>query len=92
VVDSWSKFPEGVLSGHVNGYGDWDECVNIQSHSSISEPFVGEYCITFLVPSGPNLEENEPTQTTANLGRKAVTPIEWLLSTYFIRSVADQLI
>ena len=37
VIDSWGKLPEGILRGHVNAMGDFDECIGVQGVISDSE-------------------------------------------------------
>jgi NRF-like protein len=43
VVDSWGKGLEGLLRGHVNALGDFDECTG-----TIAENFKGQYCTVYL--------------------------------------------
>ena len=52
MIDSWGKIPEGILSGHVNSFGDWDECVNARANLNLIEnsKFQGQYCWTYLFP------------------------------------------
>lgn len=38
VLDSWAKFPSGVLRGNINQLGDFDQCVSAG----------GCYCLTAL--------------------------------------------
>lgn len=56
MFDAWGKFPEGVLDGHINAFGDFDECLGIEvrnlqvlntEYSSISRNFGARYCTTF---------------------------------------------
>lgn len=62
VIDSWGKIPEGILSGHVNSLGDFDECVDTvvrnmnvtnKNYTDISTSLEGRYCNTFLSPYAP---------------------------------------
>jgi hypothetical protein len=47
VFDAWGKQPtEGILTGHLNALGDFDECIGIDE-----EAFRGLYCTAYLVPS-----------------------------------------
>lgn len=57
MIDSWGKFPEGILTGHVNAYGDFNECVEIEVSKvnrttdmfmSASRNFEGRYCTTYM--------------------------------------------
>lgn len=61
VVDSWGKPPEGLLSGHVNAYGDFDECINIDVdrleilntvYPQASRNFEGRYCTVYMADYG----------------------------------------
>src|SRR5688500_5270419 len=48
-----SKIPEGFLSGHMNSYGDFDECLATRgevSASGIVSNFKGQYCRASLAP------------------------------------------
>lgn len=47
MLDSWGKIPEGILSGHVNALGDFQQCIGVK----VTEPhtFEGQYCNTYLV-------------------------------------------
>ena len=74
VIDSWGKFPEGILEGHVNAFGDYDECVKVDVSNlqflgiydnslKYSTKFRGLYCnIGLQVPAmhenGHNLNES----------------------------------
>lgn len=64
VVDSWGKLPEGMLSGHVNSYGDYDECVGVEvdddrgtSEGGGNAKFSGQYCWTYIIPGSLAAEE-----------------------------------
>jgi len=71
VIDSWSKIPEGILSGHVNSMGDWNECVGIRSPPSVeTTPFQGKYCFTYLFPVQPDDDEESSTASPDDTGDK----------------------
>lgn len=40
MLDSWGKIPSGILSSHIDNFGDYDECIKI-NHSKIK----GKYCL-----------------------------------------------
>lgn len=57
MIDAWGKIPEGILSGHLNAIGDFDECIEIdvkdlkilnKEYSSISTSFEGRYCTAYI--------------------------------------------
>lgn len=57
MVDSYGRLPEGILSGHVNSFGDYWECLNIKvrdlkilntRYPHISKSFAGRQCTTFV--------------------------------------------
>lgn len=57
MFDSWGKPPEGVLEGHVNAYGDFDECIDIDvddlkilnpAYQPESKSFEGRYCTVYI--------------------------------------------
>ena len=54
VIDSWGKFPSGILSGHIFTPGDFDECV--KARSDLNETggldIRGSYCAVYVIPTG----------------------------------------
>ncbi|XP_076389928.1 nose resistant to fluoxetine protein 6 isoform X2 [Megachile rotundata] len=44
MYDATAKMPSGLLSGNLNQFGDFDECIGIQG----SEGIQGQYCLTYL--------------------------------------------
>ena len=44
MIDSWGRFPSGVISGTVSAFGDYDQCVDIYE-SVDGESIVGKYCL-----------------------------------------------
>jgi len=87
MIDAFAKVPEGVLSGHINPLGDYDECVGIiaknvgvepplpgADSSDISTSFQGKYCNVYIVPP-----PNDTLDTARNISPKeAVSPEELL--------------
>ena len=82
VIDSWGKIPEGILHGHVNSMGDFDECVGLRASGvNFSDPFnegqvysrsfSGRYCSIALTP--------KPSTKDAAQSRSAVDPEEFLV-------------
>lgn len=55
VLDATGKVPEGVLSGHVNALGDFDECLAIRAPAkqveSSTGQFQGKYCLLYVMPN-----------------------------------------
>lgn len=45
MLDSWGRLPHGVLSGHVNALGDYDQCLK-----TITGGFQGKYCLLYIIP------------------------------------------
>jgi len=73
VLDSWGKIPEGILSGHVQSLGDWDECVGIRGSSKEDgSSFKGRYCMNYI-------GQQEQPEDAGRLYRKAVAPGDWLV-------------
>lgn len=63
MIDSWGKVPEGILSGHINALGDFDECINIQvtnltvtEDDSLANTFKGRYCTSYIVDYNTSME------------------------------------
>lgn len=61
-IDSWGKLPEGILSGHVNSFGDFDECVGVkiddlqirneiypELNDKAEKHFAGQYCTSYIL-------------------------------------------
>ncbi len=61
MVDAWGKLPEGILSGHINSLGDFDQCVGIEVKDleilnkfypdidkNANNNFVGQYCTSYI--------------------------------------------
>ena len=44
MYDATAKVPSGLLSGNVNQFGDFDECVGVEGKDGIR----GQYCLAFL--------------------------------------------
>lgn len=73
MIDSWGKLPEGILAGHTNSYGDFDECVqinakNIEFNGDVvanSRDFDGLYCTTYMLPYDVvmSIATESPTKT-----------------------------
>lgn len=45
MFDASSKAPSGLLSGNINSFGDFDECLQAQPSSSDAG---GQYCLAYL--------------------------------------------
>lgn len=45
MYDSSSKVSSGVLSGNINNFGDFDECLNAKSPST---GIRGKYCLAYV--------------------------------------------
>lgn len=79
MLDAWAKPPEGLLSGHINPMGDFDECVQIHAKNVQTDgqsEFKGRYCTVYLNISIPdNLTANEDS-----LARESVSPGELIVS------------
>lgn len=44
MYDATAKVPSGLLSGNVNQFGDFDECLSVEG----SEGIRGKYCLAFI--------------------------------------------
>jgi hypothetical protein len=49
VYDASAKLSSGVLSGNVNRYGDFDECLNAIADNEMS--FSSQYCLAYIQPN-----------------------------------------
>ena len=78
VIDSWGKPPEGILSGHVNAMGDFDECVGLNGNSGEAEAseFQGQYCTTYIVNSAPSFNEGSSKNISQHVLKHAVSLVE----------------
>jgi hypothetical protein len=50
VYDANAKLPSGILSGNINQYGDFDECLGVVSPD---ESIQGKYCLASVMVSVP---------------------------------------
>lgn len=55
VIESAGKLPPGFLESTVTSFGDYDECLAIESNDE--ENVVGQYCMTDIFPIGKNEDE-----------------------------------
>lgn len=49
--DASAKLSSGILSGNVNQFGDFDECLSIDESDGL---FQGQYCLAYVQPAVPN--------------------------------------
>lgn len=45
--DATAKISSGILSGNVNQFGDFDECLGVEEPTG---EFQGQYCLAYLQP------------------------------------------
>lgn len=43
--DATAKIPSGILSGNVNQFGDYDECLDVIAPN---QQFTGKYCLAHI--------------------------------------------
>ena len=55
VIESAGKLPPGFLESTVTSFGDYDECLAIESNDE--ENIVGQYCMTDIFPIGKDEDE-----------------------------------
>lgn len=48
MFDASAKVSSGVLSGNVNLYGDFDECLSVVAENEL---FQGKYCLSYIQPT-----------------------------------------
>lgn len=48
VLDANAKLPSGILSGNINQFGDFDECLSIDGPN---DEFQGQYCLAYIQPT-----------------------------------------
>lgn len=54
MLDAFSKIPEGILSGHISSYGDFDECLAVRAEGNFNNEtvkFKGQHCTSIVVPA-----------------------------------------
>lgn len=74
MLDAWAKPPEGILSGHVNALGDFDECLAIRAPSKQNNTinqFQGKYCLVYTVPNA-NKSASSSAATKIENGERSV--------------------
>ncbi len=45
VYDASAKVPSGILSGNINQYGNFDQCLSVHEPSNF---FQGKYCLAYF--------------------------------------------
>jgi hypothetical protein len=45
VYDASAKVPSGILSGNINQYGNFDQCLSVNEPSNL---FKGKYCLAYF--------------------------------------------
>lgn len=54
MFDASAKLPSGILNGNINQYGDFDQCLRVESSE---KGFRGQYCLTNVQLSLPKKEK-----------------------------------
>lgn len=55
MLDASAKLPSGILSGNLNQFGDFDECLSVQGTDQ-HETIKGKYCLANV-----NIQKVDPT-------------------------------
>jgi hypothetical protein len=58
VYDASAKVPSGILSGNINQYGNFDQCLSVNEPSNL---FKGKYCLAYFqlkIPDDDVLVQN----------------------------------
>ncbi len=45
VYDATAKVPSGILSGNINQYGNFDQCLSVNAPNKV---FQGKYCLAYF--------------------------------------------
>lgn len=53
--DASAKIPSGILSGNINQFGDFDECLNVKAPNN---EFTGKYCLAYIQMTVPEYLPN----------------------------------
>lgn len=86
MLDSWSKMPEGLVSGAINSFGNYDSCLSVEAVDSGELVFTGQYCAVergIEAPASYDPEYLARELPKARLIRKALSdasPVEISLS------------
>lgn len=59
MVDSWGKFPSGILDGNVNELGSFLECLNIKQSGKKYET---QYCLAQITTKIDGLFQSKSSQ------------------------------
>ncbi len=60
VLDAMGKLPSGLLEGVFASFGEFDECLDIESPSDDGSPIYGQYCLLKPVIPFPKVESYDP--------------------------------
>lgn len=50
MYDASAKLPSGLLNGNINQFGDFDQCLNVNSQQN---GVIGKYCLAYIQISIP---------------------------------------
>lgn len=56
MYDASAKIPSGILSGNVNQFGDFDQCVSVNDQKL---GIKGQYCLTYVEMTLPSNANNK---------------------------------
>ena len=79
VIDSWGRFPSGLISGTVTAFGDYDQCIDID-HTVNGKTIVGKYCLLDIrlpIPSSP-ITFNENISTNSLFKTIVKNPLNYM--------------
>ena len=62
VLNSWGKFPNGIISGTVMNFGDYDQCIDIKEDIN-GHSMSGKYCFLKVIPKFPLKQSIIPYET-----------------------------
>lgn len=60
MFDTWGKFQEGILNGNIHNFGDFDQCLNFEHVTTMSDIGIikGKHCMISYTGSPDSSEDD----------------------------------
>ncbi|XP_043199332.1 nose resistant to fluoxetine protein 6-like [Amphibalanus amphitrite] len=84
MFDATGKLPDGILSGNLFPWGNWDECLNTTAYYTTTKPitgkivehtFSGKYCSVFLSKTFGPISNGPATLSRNHIGLAPLIPV-----------------
>ena len=76
VFDADPQLPDGIISGHVDWVGQYEECMRVKASNlkvTVSPGFDAKYCRSFYMADGVSISKLMQCTSTSTLGTHTCT-------------------